>query len=104
MMSSKSLTDFEDKILNTPVAYGVSINLGFFGDDLKLLETNWQTEYKTDNLLKVSPQISSFNYEIVASDSNKNIVSKHCIVNQDLNVDSSFYSKRFYRHVNWYML
>ena len=51
-MSSKNLTDFEDKILNTPVAYGVSINLGFFGDDLKLLETNWQTEYKTNNLSK----------------------------------------------------
>ena len=79
MMSSKSLNDFENKILHTPIAYGVSINLGFFGDDIGLLNSDWQSEFKNgDAKLLSTNQRLSFNYEIVPSKSNSNIISKHC--------------------------
>ena len=79
MMSSKSLKDFENKILFTPIAYGVSINLGFCGDDLSLLNSDWQSEFKSEDAnLSSTNQRLSFNYEIVPSNSNLNVVSKHC--------------------------
>ena len=104
-MSSTSLKDFEDKILNSPIAYGVSVNLGFFSDDLNLLDSDWQSEYKHENKRFSSKnQRLSFNYEIIPSDknSNENIVSKHCIGSQS-ETNNEFFSKWFYAHVNWFV-
>jgi hypothetical protein len=108
MLAAKSLQEFEDLILNNPISYGVSLNVGFFGDDDDLLNSNWLNEYNDKSSIEKLKFGSSFNYEIAPnkSDSNKSIVSKHCIVSNHCfqsneSVSESFFTKGFYYHVNW---
>lgn len=83
-----------------------SVNLSYFGNDLELLKSDWNSEYKTDqsklgNIEHIN-QIS-FNYEIAPSSngSTSNIVSKHCVIKLNSKIETSFYSNAFYAHVNW---
>lgn len=104
MFSSRSLQEFEDLILNNPISYGVSLNLGFCGEDKALLLSDWLSEFKDDRAeidQKVFPLL--YNYELVPnqSDSKKSLVSKHCIINKTDNISGTFFSKEFYYHVNW---
>lgn len=104
MFSARNLQQFEDLILYNPISYGVSLNLGFCGDDKALLLSDWLSEYKDDKAgidQKVFPLL--YNYELVPnqSDPNKSLVSKHCIINQCNSISGTFFSKEFYYHVNW---
>ena len=108
MLSAKSLQDFENLILYNPISYGVSLNVGFFGDDLNLLNSNWLNEYKNESAVETLHFGSSFNYEIAPnkSDSNKSLVSKHCVVSSHFfqsneSLSESFFTRNFYYHVNW---
>ena len=94
MLSATNLKDLEELLLFNPISYCVSLNVGYFGNDLDQLKTDWTTEYFDDTIrnLKKSDQIARlFNYELSPNESNSNmsLISKHCIING------------FYYHVNW---
>lgn len=108
MFSARSLEEFEDIILNNPISYGVSLNVGYCGNDASLLESDWLREYKNENSSdkKVPAFPCLFNYELAPNqnDPNKSLVSKHCIIQDDeknKHLDRPFFTKSFYYHVNW---
>lgn len=108
MYSAKNLKQFEEIILNNPISYGVSLNVGYCGTDSSRLESDWLTEYKEKGSIKTKVLAfpCMFNYELAPNinDPNKSLVSKHCITcnsEEYKDLDSSFVTKTFYYHVNW---
>ena len=87
------------------------MNVGYFGNDLNLLKTSWNSEYLNAAQEKLTPLFKlSWNYELVPNPNpdKDNIVSKHCIVspktfNTVCNKDI-YYSKQYYYHFNQYWL
>ena len=80
----------------------LSINVGFFGEDKTLLNSDWNSEYNTDKSTLNNENIFpiSFYYEI-APNEKSNIVSKHCVIGKNTGIESEFYSTHFDYHANW---
>ncbi|CAF0950532.1 unnamed protein product [Brachionus calyciflorus] len=109
MLSARNLRDLEDIFLNVPVSYGISLNIGFFGDDQSLIESEWNSEYYEKSSREKNNNVIAhiFNYEIVPNiESNNNIVSKHCIISpkdfSNIKNEDNFYTERYYYHFNHY--
>ncbi|CAF1103708.1 unnamed protein product [Brachionus calyciflorus] len=107
MLSAKNLRNLEDILLNTPIAFGFCLNLGYFGENMSLLETEWNSEYFTphENInSKNNIKPIMWNYELAPNlESNKTSkVSKHCIVSSSEDNLSDFYSLDYCYHFNHY--
>jgi hypothetical protein len=82
-----------------------SLNVGYFGDDLKKLESKWNSEYfKSEKEPIKASECVLFNYELAPNQSSNrtSLVSKHCIacsIDQELK-DKEFYSTKYYYHFN----
>lgn len=83
------------------------MNIGYFGNDLNLLKTNWISEYSSTQEEKLRENQKTicnlWNYEL-APNEKKNLVSKHSIVSSNsfktINNEDKFYSATFYYHFN----
>jgi hypothetical protein len=86
-----------------------SVNVGYFGNDLNLIQSNWNKEYVNDST-KVDEEYNAikplfYNYELAPSKSQTgNVVSKLCIISPDqskgLTAKNEFYANRYYYHFN----
>jgi hypothetical protein len=111
MMSVKTLEELENLILNTPISYGVSLNVGCCTKDLTKIITKWNTEYMKDSIQEdsIEPIYPIFwNYEIAPNaESDKfNLVSKHCVVPQStydkVGSQNGYYNACNLSHFNHY--
>ena len=93
----------------------ISVNLGFFGGDLSLLNSKWknincylhdnEADHHDENAIKTSIVATLFNYEIASNEMSGvfNKVSKHCIIKENPTCKNDpFYSEKYYYHLNRY--
>ncbi len=141
MLSSKTLAEFEEIVLHNTISYALryinlktkfnwknnikyflifnmlSINLGFFGRDLSLLNSKWKnidcylhendTGHCDENSTSSNEMATLFNYEIASNEMSCtfNKVSKHCIVKENhICKNDKFYSEKYYYHLNRYII
>ena len=82
----------------------LSLNLGYYGENWSVLETEWNCEYaeeKQNTIENLKPIM--WNYELAPNlESNMTTkVSKHCIISaHQVSELSSYYSKDYYYHFN----
>ena len=103
MLRSQTLDELEHLLVNEPMAFAFSLNVGFFGKDKSVSRSKQfdikMLDYNTDQM----PTL--FNYEISINQNSKikNLVSRHSLASEmlmEICLSESYSKKDYFFHFN----
>jgi len=102
MLNSKTLDELEHLLVNEPMAFAFSLNVGYFGIDKSVLKSKL-FDIKMPDCTHQMPTL--FNYEISINQNSNitNLVARQCLVSESLNeiaLCQSYSKKDYFFHFN----